>query len=88
MMARYSDGSRESRRQPLYASVLGLRHIHPGGVLCFLFFEFVVAAAMLLALIGFVSWWGVLVLPVTVAAMVKLNDIVAGRLPRRSEPPT
>jgi hypothetical protein len=78
------------RRQPLYARVLRLRHIQPGGVLCFLYFEFVIALAVLLALVGFVSWWGVLVLPLTVAAMVKINDLVAGRLAAaaaRNQPP-
>lgn len=67
-------------RLPLYARVLGLQHIRPGGLLCFLFFEAVIALAVVLALVGFASLWGVLVLPLTVAAMVKLNDVVAGLL--------
>ncbi|MDR6323058.1 hypothetical protein J3R03_007254 [Actinoplanes couchii] len=33
---------------------------------------------VLLALAELVSWWGVLVLPFTVALMVKFNDVVAG----------
>jgi hypothetical protein len=69
-------------RRPLYARILRLRHIQPGWILCFLYFEGIVALAVVLALVGFVTWWGVLVLPVTVAAMVKLNDVVAGRLTR------
>ena len=40
------------------------------------------ALGILLALAELVSWWGVLVLPVTVAVMVKLNDVVAGALTR------
>ena len=67
----------EERYRPLYARVLGLRFVNPGGVLCFLFFEGAVALAVLLALAELVSWWAVLVLPIAVAAMVKLNDVVA-----------
>ncbi|WFE31655.1 hypothetical protein [Micromonospora sp. WMMD975] len=67
----------EERYRPLYARVLGLRFVNPGGVLCFVFFEGAVALAVLLALAELVSWWAVLVLPTAVAAMVKLNDVVA-----------
>lgn len=67
----------EERYRPLYARVLGLRFVNPGGVLCFLFFEGAVALAVLLALAELVTWWAVLVLPVAVAVMVKLNDLVA-----------
>ncbi|MFC4144871.1 hypothetical protein ACFO0M_01270 [Micromonospora mangrovi] len=67
----------EERHRPLYARLLGLRFVNPGGVLCFLFFEGAVALAVLLALAELVSWWAVLVLPVAVATMVKLNDMVA-----------
>ncbi|MEU7609578.1 hypothetical protein [Micromonospora sp. NPDC049204] len=67
----------EERYRPLYARLLGLRFVNPGGVLCFLFFEGAIALAVLLALAELVSWWAVLVLPAVVAAMVKLNDIVA-----------
>jgi hypothetical protein len=70
----------EPIRRPLYARVLRLRHLRAGGVACFLLFEGVIAAAGVLALVGVVSWWAVPVLPVAVAAMVKLNDVVAGRL--------
>lgn len=67
----------DERYRPLYARVLGLRFVNPGGILCFLFFEGAVALAVLLALAELVSWWAVLVLPAVVAAMVKLNDVVA-----------
>ncbi|MBQ1021661.1 hypothetical protein AB0F49_32565 [Micromonospora ureilytica] len=70
-------GVDEERYRPLYARLLGLRFVNPGGVLCFLFFEGAIALAVLLALAELVSWWAVLVLPVVVAAMVKLNDMVA-----------
>jgi hypothetical protein len=68
------------RDQPLYARTLGLRHVTPSGFLCFVFLEGAVALGFLLALAELVSWWGVLVLPITVAVMVKLNDVVAGAL--------
>ncbi|MEH0933011.1 hypothetical protein [Micromonospora sp. CPCC 205558] len=70
-------GVNEERYRPLYARLLGLRFVNPGGVLCFLFFEGAIALAVLLALAELVTWWAVLVLPVVVAAMVKLNDMVA-----------
>jgi hypothetical protein len=70
----------ESRDQPLYARTLRLRHVTPSGFLCFVFLEGAVALGFLLALAELVSWWGVLVLPITVAVMVKLNDVVAGAL--------
>jgi hypothetical protein len=72
----------EERYRPLYARVLGLRVVNPGGVLCFLFFEGAVALAALLALAELVTWWAVLVLPATVAVMVKLNDMVAALVVR------
>ena len=67
---------------PLYARLLGLRQLAPSGFLCFVFLEGTVALGVLLALAELVSWWGVLVLPLTVAGMVKLNDIIAGVLSR------
>ncbi|MGS2617572.1 hypothetical protein ACVCAH_24070 [Micromonospora sp. LZ34] len=72
----------EERYRPLYARILGLRFVNPGGVLCFLFFEGVVALAALLALAELVTWWAVLVLPAAVAVMVKLNDVVAALVVR------
>jgi len=70
----------QSRDQPVYARMLGLRYVTPSGFLCFVFLEGAVALGFLLALAELVNWWGVLVLPLTVAAMVKLNDVVAGVL--------
>jgi hypothetical protein len=71
-----------SRDRPLYARMLRLRHLSPSGFLCFVYLEGAVALGILLALAELVSWWGVLVLPLTVAAMVKLNDVVAGAFAR------
>jgi hypothetical protein len=76
------------RDQPLYARTLGLRHVTPSGFLCFVFLEGSVALGFLLALAELVSWWGVLVLPITVAVMVKLNDVVAGALTKPASPQT
>jgi hypothetical protein len=75
-----------SRDQPFYARMLRLRHVAPSGFLCFVFLEGAVALGVLLALAELVSWWGVLVLPLTVAGMVKLNDVIAGMLARPAAP--
>lgn len=73
--------------RPLYARMLRLRYLSPSGFLCFVFLEGAVALGILLALAELVSWWGVLVLPVAVATMVKLNDAVTGALIRPVPPP-
>lgn len=75
-------GGGEVRYRPLYARALGLRHLHPGGMLCFVYLEGAVALSLLLALAELVSWWVVLILPVSVALMVKVNDVVAGAVAR------
>ena len=77
-----SRSRRNQEHPPLYARLLRLRHVAPSGFLCFLFLEGTVALGALLALAELVSWWGVLVLPATVALMVKLNDVIAGALSR------
>lgn len=74
----------EVYHQPLYARLLGLRHLAPSSLLCFVFLEGAVVLGILLALAELVSWWGVLVLPFTVALMVKFNDLIAGTL---TQPP-
>ncbi|WP_250009150.1 hypothetical protein [Actinoplanes sp. M2I2] len=66
--------------RPLYARMLRLRTLTPSGFVCFVFLEGAIALGILLALAELVSWWGVLVLPATVAIMVKLNDVIAGSL--------
>ncbi len=73
-------------QQPLYARMLGLQYLAPSGFLCFAFLEGAVALGFLLALAELVSWWGVLALPLSVAVMVKLNDVVAGMLARPPAP--
>ena len=83
-----SRSRRNEAHPPLYARLLRLRHVAPSGFLCFLFLEGTVALGALLALAELVSWWGVLVLPATVALMVKLNDVIAGALSRSAAPLT
>ncbi len=61
-----------------YARVLRLKHTHPGGIVCFLLLEGSFAIAALMALAEFVNWWGVILLPLTVAVFVKINDVIAG----------
>jgi hypothetical protein len=73
-------GAQEAKNRPLYARVLGLQYLRPSGLLCFLFFEGAIALAVLLALAELVSWWVVAALPLAVAAMVKLNDVIAGAI--------
>jgi hypothetical protein len=77
----------EMASRPLYARLLRLRHVAPSGFLCFVFLEGAVALGILLALAELVSWWGVVVLPLTVAVMVKLNDAIAGALSRPTRAP-
>ncbi|WP_435830605.1 hypothetical protein [Polymorphospora rubra] len=71
--------------RPLYARLLFLKHLNPSGALCFCFFEGAIALGLLLALAELVSPWVVPVLPLVVAAMVKLNDVVAGAVVRSAE---
>ena len=77
-----------AKQRPLYARILGLQYLTPSGFLCFVFLEGAVTLGVLLALAELVSWWGVLVLPLTVAAMVKLNDVIAGAVSRPAVPAT
>jgi hypothetical protein len=56
--------------------------LYLSNIWCVVFFEGSIALAMLMALTELVSWWVVLVLPLAVAGMVKLNDLIAGTLER------
>ncbi|GIF95720.1 hypothetical protein [Catellatospora citrea] len=76
----------EARNRPLYARVLGLQYVRPSNLMCFLFFEGTVALAVLLSLAELTGWWAVVVLPVSVAVMVKLNDVIAGATTRSGAP--
>jgi len=62
--------------------VLGLRHVNPGGLLRFVYFEGAIFLGVLLGLAELVNWWGVLVLPASVALMVKINDVAVAAITR------
>ena len=66
--------------RPFYVRALRLRHVSPGPLASFALFEGSLAVAVLLALAELVSWWAVAALPLAVATVVKLNDVVAGAL--------
>jgi hypothetical protein len=70
--------------------VLRLKHLRPGGVLCFVFFEGAIALGILMTLAELVSSWIIVLLPLTVAVAVKFNDVVAGAIavPRAAIPRT
>jgi hypothetical protein len=66
----------------IYARALRLKHLQLRPTTTFALFEGSIALGALLALADKVDAWGVLAVPVAVAAMVKLNDTVAGVLIR------
>jgi hypothetical protein len=67
---------------PMYARLLRLRHLRLGQLTAFILCEGSVLIAVMLALADIIRWSGVFVIPVAVAVMVKLNDVVAGVLAR------
>jgi hypothetical protein len=69
-------------RRPLYWRLLHLRHIEPNAWQRALFAEGSLLLAGLLVLADMASAWLLLVLPVTVAAVVKAHDVVDGMLLR------
>ncbi|QSB04477.1 hypothetical protein [Natronoglycomyces albus] len=69
---------RKQTHQTFYARALRLKNIRLSSAWSVVFFEGSVALAVLLALTEQVSWWVVLALPLAVAAMVKINDVIAG----------
>ncbi|MFC4334530.1 hypothetical protein [Salininema proteolyticum] len=74
----YRTGHVGRARQPWYGRILGLKNIRLSRSWSVVFFEGSAAVAVLLALTELVSWWVVPVLPLLVAGLVKLNDIIAG----------
>ena len=74
-----------SEPRPVYVRLLHLQHVRPSGVQRALLGEGSVVLAALLALADLASAWLLVVLPLTVALVVKAHDVVAGRLrhPRR-----
>lgn len=75
----------ELQPPPLYARALRLQHVYPNGLACLVFFEGSLVVGAVLALAELIPWWGILVLPVAVGAMVKLNDFVAGAVERSAK---
>ena len=62
--------------------MLRLKHLYLSNIWCVVLFEGSIALAVLMALTELVTWWVVPVLPLVVAGMVKLNDMIAGSLER------
>lgn len=81
-MSEYRHGRVKRPRRSWYARALRLRHLYLPHAWCVVFFEGAIALGVLMALTELVSWWVVPVLPLTVAVMVKLNDVVAGAVER------
>ncbi|MFG3339467.1 hypothetical protein [Glycomyces sp. NPDC048151] len=81
-MSEYRHGRVSRPRRPWYARMLRLRHLYLSNIWCVVLFEGSIALAVLMALTELVSWWVVPVLPLAVAGMVKLNDLIAGTLER------
>ena len=73
-------------KRPVYPRVLRLRHLHLSAWQRAVLGEGAIAAALLLVAADVATAWTLLVLPLAVAAVVKVNDLVAGAL-RASDPP-
>lgn len=69
-------------RRSLYARLLRLRHVHLAPWQRGLLAEGSVVLAVLLALAELASAWVLVVLPLTVTAVVKAHDLLAGELAR------
>ena len=69
-----------SARRPLYVRLLHLQHVHPNAVQRALLGEGTLFVAVLITLADLASAWLLLVLPLTVAAVVKAHDLLAGQL--------
>ncbi|GAC1610399.1 MAG: hypothetical protein NVS3B26_16960 [Mycobacteriales bacterium] len=70
----------ESGRKPLYPRLLRLRHVAPNAWQRALLGEGAIGVAALLVLADLASAWTLLVVPVSVAVVVKAHDLLAGRL--------
>jgi hypothetical protein len=65
------------RSRPVYARALRLDYLQLSPFACVFLFEGMIALAVLLSLAELVTWWSVILLPATVAVLVKINDVVA-----------
>lgn len=68
---------------PLYWRILRLRRLRPRPAVTFLLFEGSIVLGILLWFAGIVDGWGIPVVPIAVAVMVKLNDAIAANLELR-----
>jgi hypothetical protein len=68
------------RKPPVYWRVLRLHHVQPNAWQRAVLIEGVLAVGVVLVLAGKATAWTIPVLPVVVAVLVKLNDILAGAL--------
>lgn len=83
-MSRRSAGAHSATgRRPLYDSVLRLRHLRLARWQRLLLAEGSVVVAVLVVLAELASPWLLLALPVAVAVLVKLHDVLAGLLADR-----
>lgn len=69
-----------SATPPLYWRLLRLKHVHPNGWQRALLVEGVFGVAAVLTLADVATAWTLVALPLAVAAVVKLNDVIAGML--------
>ncbi len=69
---------------PLYVRLLHLQHVHPTPVQRVLLGDGSLFLAAMLTLADLASAWVLVVLPLTVAAVVKAHDVTAGQLRRDS----
>jgi hypothetical protein len=67
-------------RKPIYPRLLRLHHVRPNAWQRAVLGEGAVGAGALLALADLASAWAVVVLPVTVAGIVKAHDLLQGLL--------
>ncbi len=67
-------------KRPLYFRLLRVQHLTMRPWQVFLLFEGSIGLGGLLALADIVSPWGVLAIPVAVAAMVKINDVISAAM--------
>jgi hypothetical protein len=68
----------EAKSRPLYWRILRLRHVHPNGWQRAILGEGAIAVAAILVLADRASAWILVVLPLTVALVVKGHDVLAG----------
>jgi hypothetical protein len=69
-------------KRPLYPQLLHLQHVHPNAWQRAVLGEGMALLGGLLAMADLASAWSIVVLPVAVAAVVKVHDLVAGQLQR------